>query len=84
MQEREERQGPVLDRVYSVPVNFGVDTSKFDEIQWRILRVECEKHGCRWKFDCDGKPQYPRDCSDECRTYIEHSIDLNHDRQDNI
>lgn len=58
-------------RENKIPVCFRTDTAAFNEIQWRILRESCRKLNCDWSFDEDGVPIYPKDCSSECREYLE-------------
>ena len=55
-----------------IPVRFSIDTSVFKEVQWRAVREECVKLGCkRWKFDDEGNPCFPCKKGCECREYLE-------------
>lgn len=61
---------PKFDPPMSVPVNFKIDEKELTERQWKIVRSECQRHGCNFDIREICVPDWPVDCSMQCRNYV--------------
>lgn len=53
------------------PFHVNVIENQVTEAHWRIIRERCRYYGCKkWEFGDNGLPIWPKDCSEECRSYI--------------
>ena len=66
----------------SFPLNFRINVLEWGEVEWRIFKQICIKNskfkgngGCgKWSFDKDGKPKFPKQCTNDCREYLKLEV----------